>query len=263
MIHVAIISHGHEDLLISSQLGGLRDAPHPIHIWVKDNKPSAKLKAYCQQHGVSYSDQRPGLGFGENNNYLFEQVKKKHGFQASDAFVVMNPDITIKAETISLLIAQMQHDHALLASINLFRDPAHKNHDFNIRHFPDILSPFRMLSSRSLTQTYDKTQIAGACEVDWASGALLAFDAEHYARLGGFDAHYFMYFEDVDLCYRSKKLLNAGVRYYPQFKATHLAARQSRNLMSPHASWFIRSFLTFLSRRYFVYSRPSAASANR
>jgi N-acetylglucosaminyl-diphospho-decaprenol L-rhamnosyltransferase len=263
MIHVAIISHGHEDLLISSQLGGLQNVRQILRVWVKDNKPSEKLKAYCQQHGVSYTEQRPGLGFGENNNYLFDLVKQEQGFQSGDAFVVMNPDITIAAETISLLIAQMRQDQVLLASINLFRDPEHENPDLNIRRFPDIYSAFRMLLSRSLTQTYDKTQITSSCEVDWASGALLAFDAEHYARLDGFDAHYFMYFEDVDLCYRSKKLLNAGVRYYPQFKATHLAARQGRNLMSPHASWFIRSFLTFLTRRYFVYSRHAARAAIR
>lgn len=263
MIHVAIISHGHEDLLIASQLGGLQDVAHPIRIWIKDNKPSGKLKAYCQQYGITYTDSHAGLGFGENNNYLFEQIQQNQGFQPGDSFIVMNPDITVDAETIQTLIAQMQQDHVLLASINLFRDAEHTSHDLNIRRFPDIFSALRMISSRSLTQTYNKTQIASACEVDWASGALLAFDAGHYARLGGFDTHYFMYFEDVDLCYRSQKLFGAGVRYYPQFTATHLAARQSRNLTSPHASWFIRSFLTFLARRYFVYSRQSTRLAPR
>ena len=261
MIHVAIISHGHEDLLISSQLGGLQNVQAPLRLWVKDNKPSAKLKSYCQQHGVAYTDSKPGLGFGENNNFLFEQIRQTEGYQSGDSFVVMNPDITIEAETILTLIAQMREDHAALASINLYRDTEHNTPDLNIRRFPDIYSIFRMMASRSLTQTYDKTQIKVAREIDWASGALLAFDAAHYARLQGFDKHYFMYFEDVDLCYRSKKLFGAGVRYYPQLKATHLAARQSRNLVSPHASWFIKSFLTFLSRRYFIYDRQATLSS--
>lgn len=52
MIHVAIISHGHEDLLISTRLGGLLGQHDDIHLWLKDNLPSAKLKDYCHQHGV-------------------------------------------------------------------------------------------------------------------------------------------------------------------------------------------------------------------
>lgn len=258
MINIAIISHGHEDLLIASQLGGLQNAPGTLRVWLKDNKPSAALKAYCQQHGVSYTDSKPGLGFGDNNNFLFEQIRQTIGFQSGDSFVVMNPDITIHAQTIEMLIAQMHHDYVALACINLYRDAEHTTPDLNIRRFPDVYSAFRMMASRSLTQTYDKNEIHSACEIDWASGALLAFDAAHYAKLQGFDPHYFMYFEDVDICYRSRQLFGAGLRYYPQFQATHLAARQGRNLMSRHAIWFIRSFLTFLSRRYFIYDRLSA-----
>ena len=44
MIHIAIVSHGHEDLLISSEIGGLQDAGDNIHVWIKDNEPSARLK---------------------------------------------------------------------------------------------------------------------------------------------------------------------------------------------------------------------------
>ncbi len=255
MIHVAIVSHGHEDLLISSKIGGLQGVVGPLQVWLKDNKPSAKLKAYCQQNGVTYTDEKPGMGFGENNNFLFDLIKQKIGITHNDSFIVMNPDLTIEPETLIQLIEQMQRDHAPLATLNLYRDSAYQLTDLNIRRFPDIFSVFRMLRTRSLTQTYDKTKIFTACEIDWASGALLAFNANHYAALRGFDQHYFMYFEDVDLCYRSKKLCGAGVRYYPQLQAIHLAARQNRNLISRHALWFISSFLTFLSRRYFIYDR--------
>jgi N-acetylglucosaminyl-diphospho-decaprenol L-rhamnosyltransferase len=235
----------------------------PLRLWVKDNKPSARLKAYCHQNGIFYTDSSPGLGFGENNNFLFDLIRRTEVVRDNDSFIVMNPDITITTETILALIAQMRNDHIALASINLYRDHARNNVDLNVRRFPDIFSPFRMLSSRSLTQTYDKKNMPLAQEVDWASGALLAFDASHYARLRGFDLHYFMYFEDVDLCYRSRKFFGAGVRYYPQFSAIHLAARQGRNLMSPHAFWFIRGFLTFLLRRYCIYGKQAEQVAGK
>ena len=107
---------------------------------------------------------------------------------------------------------------------------------------------------RSLTEPYNKNDYKVAGWSDWASGAFLAFQAGHFQRLQGFDDRYFMYFEDVDLCYRSSLILGHGVRYYPHLKALHSAARKNRNVASRHANWFIRSFMKFIFRKYFVYS---------
>ncbi|MBI3285127.1 MAG: glycosyltransferase family 2 protein [Burkholderiales bacterium] len=255
MIHIAIVSHGHENLLITGGLGGLLEADAQLKVWLKDNKPSVALKQFCAQHAVAYTDASPGLGFGDNNNFLFEQIGREAGFQAGDSFIVMNPDIATDAATLRQLVRQMRQDAFPLATLNLYRDAGYRQADTNIRRFPDLWTPLRALRDRSLTRPYDKAALVEACHVDWASGALLAFDAAHYQALQGFDPHYFMYFEDVDLCYRSRQLLGKGVRYYPQLRAIHAAARQNRQLGSRHASWFFRSFLTFLARRYFVYGR--------
>ena len=254
MIHIAIVSHGHEELLISSEIGGLQDAGDDIHVWIKDNHPSARLKEYCLRHRVSYSDASPGLGFGANNNYLFAQIKNSVGVEPDDIFIVMNPDVTTDHATILELVRLMRKDNAALATLNLFRDDDFQMPDANIRRFPDFLSPIRMAWVRSLTEPYNKSNYLSAGWSDWASGAFLAFKAEHYQRLQGFDDRYFMYFEDVDLCYRSSLLLGHGVRYYPQLKALHSAARKNRNVVSMHANWFIRSFMKFIFRKYFVYS---------
>lgn len=255
MIHIAIISHGHEELLISSNLGGLLDAGSQLTVWVKDNKPSESLKTFCLSHDVFYTDEQPGLGFGHNNNFLYERIEKQHGFAQGDSFVVMNPDITVVPDTILQLVAQMREDHYPVATINLYRDFDINEVDTNIRHFPNWLSLGKMAMARSVSGIYDKSDITTPCHVDWASGAFLVFDAEHYAALHGFEQRYFMYFEDVDLCYRSQLLLGKGVRYYPHLKAIHAAARKNRNVASKHALWFIHSFLRFLARRYFIYGQ--------
>lgn len=257
MIHVAIVSHGHQDLLIQSRLGGLLDAADStdLCIWVKDNRPSPLLAEFCQQNGVNYTHACPGLGFGENNNYLFEQICRHSATQEHDYFVLMNPDITIDLATLRELTLLMRKDQSPFATLNLYRDAERTQLDANVRRFPDWRSLFRVLTVRSISQPYDKTQLTQACHLDWASGALLAFELSHFRNLKGFDARYFMYFEDVDICYRSQKLLGKGIRYYPHLLATHLAAHQNRNLISPHAGWFFRSFLQFLSLRYLVYDR--------
>ncbi len=261
MIHIAIISHGHEELLISSALGGLLNAGDRLKVWVKDNKPSTRLKTYCAGHGIFYTDTQPGLGFGHNNNFVYDSIQKSIGFSKDDFFIVMNPDITITPETILQLVEQMRHDHDPIATINLYRDLEFKQSDANIRRFPDMFSVARVSIARSVAEPYDKNTMTVPSHVDWASGAFLAFDAQHYSTLQGFDLRYFMYFEDVDICYRSKLLLEKGVRYYPHLKATHAAAHKNRNLASKHAIWFFHSFMKFLSRRYFYFDKVSISTS--
>ena len=264
MIHVAIISHGHEDLLINSKLGGLLDEHARLTIWIKDNKPAASLKAYCSQHQIFYTDDDAGLGFGENNNYLFDLIQRKIGFQANDIFLVMNPDITVTPETVFALTEKMQQSDHAIATLNLYRDQAMSLPDKNIRHFPGMLSIVKMPLVNTFSETYDKDRIAAAAHdtpVEWASGAFLAFKPELYQALGGFDPSYFMYFEDVDICYRARRYHQQAVHYYPDLKAIHTAAHKNRNVFSRHALWFFHSFSKFLLRRYLrlnaVYSGKS------
>lgn len=263
MIHVAIISHGHEELLINSTLGGLLNAPAGLTIWIKDNKPAATLKAYCAQHQVFYTDADAGLGFGENNNYLFDLIQQKSSFQADDIFLVMNPDITVTAETVFALAEKMRQSGHALATLNLYRDLAMSIPDKNIRHFPGMLSIIKMPLINTFSETYDKDRIAAAVEdipVEWASGAFLAFTPALYKALGGFDPSYFMYFEDVDICYRARRFHQQAVHYYPHLKAVHIAAHKNRNIFSQHAAWFFHSFSKFLLRRYL---RPNSAYSGK
>lgn len=263
MIHIAIVSHGHEDLLILSNLCGLNESNERLKIWIKDNRPSVKFKHFCQEKNVTYFDEQPGLGFGCNNNYLFKKIQQSVGFLKDDTFVVMNPDITISIETVEILVEKMQLDQCKLATLNLFRDQKFLEPDANIRQFPNLYSLARAAGLRSISKKYDKTRMKNPSEVDWASGAFLVFNAEHYAQLKGFEPRYFMYFEDVDICYRSRQLIEKGVYYYPLLKATHLAAHRNRTLLSKHSFWFFKSFLLFLSLRYFSYDKHNFHSRTK
>jgi GT2 family glycosyltransferase len=68
-----------------------------------------------------------------------------------------------------------------------------------------------------------------AREVDVVMGACMLLRREAIERVGGFDTGFFMYSEEVDLCYRLKK---AGwqVRYTPDAVATHIWGGSSRKV---------------------------------
>jgi N-acetylglucosaminyl-diphospho-decaprenol L-rhamnosyltransferase len=86
-------------------------------------------------------------------------------------------------------------------------------------------------------------------EVDWVSGAAMLLRREAMERVGGFDETYFMYVEDVDICWR---LGEAGYRviYDPAARLIHHIGRTSsqqsvRMLYHHHRSMFV-----FFRKRY-------------
>jgi N-acetylglucosaminyl-diphospho-decaprenol L-rhamnosyltransferase len=58
--------------------------------------------------------------------------------------------------------------------------------------------------------------------VDWVYGTFMAVRRDLFRRLGGFDERYFLYGEDMDLCYRAARLGERTI-HVPAAQAVHLA----------------------------------------
>jgi len=57
-------------------------------------------------------------------------------------------------------------------------------------------------------------------QVDWISGGAMMVQGDLFKRLSGFDENFFMYMEDMELCYRAKKL-GADTYFYPNISIVH------------------------------------------
>lgn len=66
------------------------------------------------------------------------------------------------------------------------------------------------------------------CAVDWASGAALAIPKKIFDKCNGFDESFFMYFEDVDICRRIRKL-GLKIMLVPNFKILHAGGKSYSN----------------------------------
>jgi N-acetylglucosaminyl-diphospho-decaprenol L-rhamnosyltransferase len=97
---------------------------------------------------------------------------------------------------------------------------------------------------RQLDEQWDRAR-----DVDWVSGALLFLRRTALDSVGGWDERYFMYMEDVDLCWRLRRL-GWRVAYEPSGRATHVGgastARHPYRMIAAHH----RAVYRFAARRW-------------
>ncbi len=87
--------------------------------------------------------------------------------------------------------------------------------------------------------------------VEQPMGAALFLRREAAARAGWLDEGYFLYFEEVDLCWR---LARAGypMYYNPSVSIVHHGGASAAQAGPVQSAWLIRSFLRFIRVRYGV-----------
>jgi hypothetical protein len=242
-IYISVVSHGHSTLI--SQLSCLSSLTKIFQVVVKSNKPNDQFDNLIISPNFHWIDEQYRCGFGHNNNIVFEYCRSMLGMKEDDFFIVLNPDIVIEVNEIESVIKQMIQSKNKLSAINLFKDTQYSVYDNSIRNFPSLMQFCKSFLGLGNSSVLDKSILMTPSPVDWASGSFLAFKVDHYGRLGGFDENYFMYCEDIDICYRSY-LAGERVTYYPNVKALHLAKHANRKLFSKHFYWHVTSVIRFL-----------------
>lgn len=97
---------------------------------------------------------------------------------------------------------------------------------------------------------------AEARTTGWLSGAFLLVKREIFELAGGFDEGYFMFFEDVDLCFRLRMLGFRNV-YVPSSVITHSGAHATKSSRREMIHAHHKSAERFLSK---LYPRRSQAA---
>lgn len=88
------------------------------------------------------------------------------------------------------------------------------------------------------------------CEVDVISGAFLMTERSLYNELGGFDEDFFMYGEDIDLCYRIKEA-GRKIYFYPEATVLHLKGQSGLHTANRKIIYhFYNSMIIFYKKHY-------------
>ncbi len=86
--------------------------------------------------------------------------------------------------------------------------------------------------------------------MDAVSGSFLMMPKEVFQKVGGFDEDYFMYGEDLDLCYRIKE---AGCRvvYFAGASMTHLRGQSGLSAQSKEIIYQFHYAMALFYRKHF------------
>lgn len=174
--------------------------------------------------GAAWVEAGGNLGYGRAANLGADRPE----VAGAEYLLVCNPDIEVLPGAVKTLVSALDADERL-ATVG----PRLSNPDGTLypsaRTFPDLLDAIGhgllgMVAPRNpFTRRYRLLDWdhADAAPVDWVSGACFMVRREAWDAVGGFDPSYFMYMEDVDLCWRLGRR-DWTIGYEPAAEVVHL-----------------------------------------
>ena len=86
-------------------------------------------------------------------------------------------------------------------------------------------------------------------EVDWVTGACLLIKKRIFFELGGFNKAFFMFYEDMDLCFAAKKR-GYKVIYLPEFRLFHQGSVSAKKNYYFFTKTYYKSKFVFFNKNY-------------
>lgn len=230
----------------------------PSDIWVVDNHSTDESQKMVRERfsTVHLIENSVNVGFARANNQAIEQCTGKY-------ILMLNPDTMVEACALEVLVNFLEENPAAgaVGAKLLNQDGSMQVSSYPWPTIPrEILRMFylnRIFPYTEYPQTKWKTDVAQ--EVDVIIGACLLVRREVFDRIGYFDEDYFIYTEEVDLCYRIRR---AGWRLYwvPQAEVVHIGGQSTQqvpaemflNLYQSKIKYFQKHFGNLAARTYIL-----------
>ncbi len=220
-LSIVILSYNTPDL-IKNCIDSIKKQYNPeidkneIEIIVVDNASKSEnveilSKYFDKNKKITFIKNSENLGFGRGCNLGEKAAKGKYvlflnsdtevndkGFLEMTKYLGENPKIAILGGRLNNPDGSMQS---------------------SVGHFYNLVNFIIMLVGGERAGLLRKSPDE-ISKVDWVSGACMMVNRELFEKIGGFDRNIFMYMEDMEICYRAKKM-GYGVFFYPNVAVTH------------------------------------------
>ena len=238
---------------LANCLKSLQENPYAgnFEVVVVDNNSSDDTVETVKSNfpDVVIIDNDKNLGFAAGNNKGFEIAKGQY-------ILLLNPDTIVHSAALDTLIMFMDDNPDVGAC-----GPRLLNEDGTIqgsvRRFPTFraslyrhtifkpLGIFKKQYRKWLMKDFDHDE---QMDVDQLMGACLLVRKSVLDEVGGLDEDFFMYYEEVDLCYRIRK---AGWRivFTPESEVTHLGGRSAEQVPAGKRIMMLMSLLMFFRKK--------------
>ncbi|MDD9939909.1 MAG: HAD-IIIC family phosphatase [Myxococcales bacterium] len=196
------------------------------------------IDKHISRRGYDWCDLLPQTrngGFAYGNNAAIRRAEQ--GDHPPDYYLLLNPDTVVQPGALGALIDHMEsHPQVGIAGSRLL-EPDGTVAD-SVFRFPTIASELddglrtgpisRLLKDYLVARPVPE----GPASADWLSGASFMVRREMLRDTGLMDEAYFLYYEEVDLCFRAKQN-GWGIMYVPESRVIHLEG-QSTGVSDPN-----------------------------
>jgi GT2 family glycosyltransferase len=189
-------------------------------------------------------------GFSAANNQALKIAQGRYA-------LLLNPDTRLIDNSFKALVDFMDRYPQInsVAPQLVFPDGSLQR---SCRHFPSLF--IDLIESMYLNEMFPKSGFFNRYKmgdwdhsclrpVDQPFGACLLFRRQDLLRLDFMDESFFMYYDEVDLCYRLKKS-GGSIYYLPQVKVIHAANQSSKQIPDACDEWKTRSRVRFFIKHY-------------
>ncbi|MBR2073767.1 MAG: glycosyltransferase [Fibrobacter sp.] len=207
---------------------------------------------------VTWLESKENLGFGKGCN-----LAEKHATNPYLFFV--NPDTVVSRDSFTRALDFMkEHPEAGTVGCRILNEDGSLQWACR-RSFPTIVSAVsktiglaslfpksKTLASYNMTYADPDEMI----EVDAISGSFFCIRRDVYEKLNGFDEDFFMYGEDLDLCFRTKEM---GLHNYytPVTNILHFKGQSCRTRRWGSYVDFYKAMLIFVKKHKDLYFVPN------
>jgi O-antigen biosynthesis protein len=189
------------------------------------------------------------LGFAKANNLGAREAKGEY-------LLILNPDTVLQEDTLEKSLDFYKNTAGTGALTCKLILPNGRLDLACRRSFPTpAVAVYRILGLSRLfpkSKTFGKYNLTyldenSTYEVDAIVGAFMLIKKDIYDKMNGFDEEYFMYGEDLDLCYRIKK---AGYKiyYYPQTSIIHYKGESTKKSSISYVNNFYGAMRIFVKK---------------
>jgi GT2 family glycosyltransferase len=190
------------------------------------------------------------VGFGAASNLGTKNCRSEH-------ILLLNADVQMNPGSLQALHRYLEtHPHVSMIGprvlnpdgtrqTSCFYYPTPPHVFLYISGFYKLIPHLPNFKKRTLQKAASEKSTA----VPWILGAALAFRRETFETVGGFDESFFLYFEEVDLCYRLF-LQGKQIHFVPEAEVVHVGGASTTQKRAWSYIQFFRSLATFYHKHY-------------